>query len=200
MRFLYALMLALLFALPSARADDSVNDGTRINLSATAETTLPNDEAIISFRVERQGANAGKIRQQVNRITAAIKQRLEKEANVRLTTTSRNLQPLWKYPKNAPRVRTGWNMVQTGQAVSADLAAVPTWLDAIEATGAHLSGLQFRLSRGATLKAREQLRLDAVSLFRKKAATIARGLSAESFRILRLNTNSNAPRPKMYQG
>ncbi|WP_236075263.1 SIMPL domain-containing protein [Mariprofundus sp. EBB-1] len=173
--------------------------GTRINLNAAVETQVPNDEVVISFRVEKEGIDARTIRQYVNKVAAAIKNRLAHEKGVKLKTTGRNIQPIWKHVKNQPRQRTGWRMTQTGEIVSQHLDAVPGWLDAIEAEGANLSGLQFRISADTTKAVQDTLRLQAIASFRDKAAVIAKGLSAKTFRIIRLNTSSHAPQPVRYR-
>jgi len=69
----------------------------------------------------------------------------------------------------------------------------------IETAGAHLSGLQFRISSSASKQAQDQLRLKAIAAFREKAAIISKGLSAHQFRIIQLNTSSQAPRPVIYR-
>jgi len=173
--------------------------GTRINLNASAEMQLPNNEVVILFRIMKEGTDAKMVRQYVNRLSGAVHKRLKHESGVILKTVSRTMQPVWKYPKNRQRVRTGWRMTQTGQVVSSKLDAVPKWLDAIETAGANLSSLQFRISRSTSKRAQTRLRLDAIAAFREKAAVIAKGLSAKSFRIIQLNTNSQAPRPVMYR-
>jgi len=173
--------------------------GTRISLSATAAMQLPNDEVVINFRVEKSGSNAQRILQAVNKVAHAIQLRLKHESGLKLKTTSRNMQPVWQQKPNQARQRTGWRMIQTAQVVSQNLDAVPTWLDAIESAGAHLSNLQFRLSAELALQKQDQLRQQAIVLFRKKAAVIARGLAAKSFRVIRLNPASQAPRPRRYR-
>lgn len=166
-------------------------------MSATAGATLPNDEVEITFRVEKQGKNAKEVRQYVNRITARIKKRLEQEKEVRLVTTGRYMQPIWKYPKNSERIRVGWQMRQTGLITSRRLDDVAGWLADIEGEQAHLSGLQFRVSNKAMAEAKKSLRLQALKKFRHKAATMAGGLGADSFRILRLSADSQLPQPVM---
>jgi len=199
MRLLF-LLLPLLCLVPGLlQAGDALPTGTRINLGATAETQLANDEVVISFRVEKDGKDAGAVRQYVNQVSSAVQKRLKQEPGVKLKTISRSMQPVWQYPKNRQRVRTGWRMTQTGQVVSNKLDAVPNWLDAIESAGANLSGLQFLISSTASKRAQNQLRLQAISLFRQKAGVIAKGLSAGTFRIIQLNTSSRTPRPVMYR-
>ena len=180
----YLLILSLLILTPiSAQAENSQPAGTRINLSAMAERELPNNEVVITFRVEKEGKDARKIRQQVNQITAQIQKRLKKEPGLKMKTTSRNMQPIWRHPKNQPRIRTGWRMVQSEQITSSNLDAVPQWLDAIESEGAHLSSLQFRVSRKLSLQTRDALRLQAIKTFRSKAAVIAKGLDATDMQL-----------------
>jgi len=173
--------------------------GTRVNLSATASMQLPNDEVVINFRVEKEGSNVELLRQAVNKITYAIQARLKQEAGLKLKTISRNMQPIWQQKPNQARQRTGWRMLQTGQVISQNLDAVPSWLDAIESAGAHLSNLQFRVSAKQSLLKQDQLRLQAIAIFKNKAAVIAQGLAAKSFRVIRLNTSSQTPRAMVYR-
>ncbi len=183
----------------SAMAETSSPAGTRINLSATSSMHVPNDELVINFRVEKEGIDVQAIRNKVNKITHAIQTRLKHETGVQFKTLSRSMQPVWKNSPNQPRRRTGWRMLQTGQIISQKLAAVPAWLDAIESSGAHLSSLQFRLSVETASKQQDQLRLQAIASFKEKAAVITQGLGGKSFRVMRLNTTSQAPQPRMYR-
>ena len=196
----YLLILSLFLFTPAlAQAESNLPAGTRINISATAETELPNDELVITFRVEKEGKNANEIRQHVNRVTAAIQKWMKSEKGVKIKTTNRNMQPVWHHPKNKPRIRTSWRMTQTEQITSTNLDAVPNWLDAIETEGANLSNLQFKVSRNSSLETQAFLRLQAIKKFRAKAATMAKGVDAKSFRIIRLNTSSHMPQPIMYR-
>jgi len=191
----YLLMLSLLFILPVwTQAEGNQPKGMRISLSAMAETDLANDEVAVQFRVQAEGRRSAPLRQQVNRISARIKQRLENESNVKLTTTSRRLEPVWEYhAATRKRERTGWRMVQTGTITSTKLDAVPNWLDDIEQAGAQLSGLQFRVSSPTMNDAQDALQLQAIRKFRHKAGDIAKGLDTKSFRVIRLQTNASRP-------
>ena len=198
MRFLFLITMLVLLPL-QAHAEGVLPQGTRINLSATAETELANDEVVIHFQVDKEAADANAVRQHINKVSAAIHKRLGMEKGVKLKTLSRNMQPVWKYPKNSPRARTGWRMVQSEQVTSMDLDGLPKWLDAIEAEGAHLSSLQFRINDNTSRQEQERLRLGAIAEFRDKAKEITRGLSARSFRIISLNSSSHAPQPVLYR-
>jgi len=173
--------------------------GTRIQISATASAIQTNDEVVISFRVEQQGKVADSVRNDVNRTSKKISRLLKHEKGITLQTISRNMQPIWQYIPNKPRLRTGWRMVQTSQISSQHLTAIPDWLDAIESAGAHLSGLSFRVSATVQAKLRESLTMKAIARFRSKARAMAKALDADSFRILSLNTQSISPQPRRYR-
>ncbi|NWF35301.1 SIMPL domain-containing protein [Mariprofundus sp. KV] len=196
----YLLILSLLILSPLyAQAESTQPAGTRITISATAERELPNDEVVITYRVEQEGKDANAIRQQVNRVTDLIHKRLQKEAALKIKTTSRNMQPVWHYPKNQPRIRTAWRMSQSEEITSSNLEAVPQWLETIEGEGAQLSNLQFRVSRQLSLQTEEALRLQAIRTFRSNAVALTNGLDAASFRIIHLNSSSQSPRPVLYR-
>jgi len=197
MRFFLISALLLLMPVP-ALAEDHVA-GTRISLSADAVALLANDEVVISFRVEKQGQDAEAVRQYINRASTTIEQRLKQEADVKLKTLARSMQPVWQYPKNSSRVRVGWQMIQNSQISTTRLQAVPKWLDAIESAGANLSSLNFRVSDAVSEQAMESLRRQAIRNFRSKATGMAKGLDAGSFRIIRLNASAHAPQPRIYR-
>lgn len=196
----YLLILSLLILSPlHAQAEATQPAGTRITISTSAERELPNDEVVITFRVEQEGKDANAIRQQVNRITDLIHKRLQKEARLKIKTTGRNMQPVWHHPKNQPRIRTAWRMSQSEEITSSNLEAVPQWLETIESEGAQLSNLQFRVSQQLSLQTKDALLLQAIKAFRSKAATLAKGLDASSFRIIHLNSSAQEPRPVLYR-
>lgn len=192
MRYLMMCLICLVGAGP-ALGGEAQPAGARLTLSATAAAEYPNDEVVVSFRVEKEGRDVGRILADVNRISAAIEHRLHDESALKYRTTGRNMQPLWQYPKDGQRIRSGWQVSQDGQIVSTHLEAVSSWLEAIEAEGAMLSSLQFRVGADAMKHIQEQLRLDALASFRAQAAIMARGMGAESFRVIRLNASSQLP-------
>lgn len=189
--FLFALALLA----PAFPAIADAPAGTRVALTAQAAETLPNDEVVVRFRIEAQGPKAAVLRDRVNRISRAVDVRLKREKGVVQATLGRSVAPVWHYDSvTHKQVQDGWRLVQSAQATSGVLDAVPDWVDAIEKAGAHLDSLTFRVSAGAMEKAREHLRLRAIAEFRARAGMIARALSASSFQILELHTDTALPR------
>lgn len=171
-------------------------EGTHVSLSATVETSLPNDEVVVHFRVEATGKDVAALRARVNRASARVRERLAREKGVTLQTLGRRLEPVREYDSVRRRqVQVGWRLVQEGEATSRLLDAVPAWLDAIEKAGAHLSGLNYRVSGERRRRVMARLEVQAVRAFRERAAAMARALDAASYRIVRLSTGSAAPVP-----
>jgi len=194
----YFFLLSLLFITPAHAADMQQEKGTAVSLSATSTIELPNDEAVVLYRIEAKGAKADALRQEVNRISGAVHARLKKEDGLKQTTLSRRMEMVWRYESSSvsgagKQVRDGWKLVQQEQVTSSKIDAVADWVDAIEKEGAHLDSLSFRISEAAMKPALERLQLQAVQAFRIKAANIAKSLDAPSFRIAKLQTGNQMP-------
>ena len=173
--------------------------GTIISLSAEATLEVPNDEVVVNFRVEERGKKLDALRKRVNQVSASIKKSLTKEKGVKLKTSSRRVDPIWKHGEYASK-RDGWMVVQTGMITSKNLDDVPRWLNIIEHAGAKLQGLSFRISDTLRRGTQEKLRIQAIQQFRSKAMTIAKALDAKSFHIRHLNTGSSYSPQPMYRG
>lgn len=185
----YLLILSTLLFMPLAHAETNQPEGTLVSLSAEASEEAINDELIVHYRIAERGGNAKLLQQKVNKIAAAIETRLKGE-KVKHKTTSRRLSPVSSDGVFSTRE---WEMVQSGEIKTGELEAVSGWLGDIEATGAKLNHLQFKVSDAAYNKIEARLKLEAIASFRAKAATIAKGLSGKSFRIIQLNTSGSAP-------
>ena len=185
----YLLVLSLLCLAPSwALAENNQPNGTRINLSATAEQSVANDEMIVHYRIEEQGNSAAKLRQKVNRTTARLEARLKSE-KVTHKTTGRSLRPHWE--KGIFNFQK-WNLSQSGQITTRDLDSISSWLADIEAMGIKLNNLGFRVSSDKMRTVKDALQLGALKKFRAKAAILSKGLAAKSFRIIRIQTSGTA--------
>ena len=173
--------------------------GTVVSLSAEATVEVPNDEVVVHFRVEERGKKLNALRKRVNQMSASIKKSLAKEKGVKLKTSSRRVNPIWK-PNQYNRVRDSWAVVQTATITSKNLDDVPRWLNIIEHAGAKLQDLSFRISDTLRRSTQEKLRIQAIQQFRSKAETVSKALDASSFSIRHLNTGSSYSPQPMYRG
>jgi len=173
--------------------------GTVVSLSAEATVEVANDEVVVNFRVEERGKKLDALRKRVNQMSASIKKSLAKEKGVKLKTSSRRVNPVWK-PNQYNTVRDSWVVVQTATITSKNLGDVPRWLNIIEHAGAKLQNLSFRISDTLRRSTQEQLRIQAIQQFRIKAATVSKALDATSFSIRHLNTGNVFSPPPVYRG
>ncbi|MDQ7002174.1 MAG: SIMPL domain-containing protein [Ghiorsea sp.] len=171
--------------------------GTIVSLSAEATVEVANDEVMIRFRVEARGKKLEVLRKRVNQISASIKKSLAKEKSVKLKTSNRRVDPVWK-PNQYNRVRDGWVVTQRSVIVSQNLDDVPRWLDVIEHAGAKLETLNFRISDTLRRSTQDKLRIRAIQMFRDKASVIAKALGAKYFHVRHLNAGqSYSPQPML---
>jgi len=190
----YFIILFLLFVSPAWADENPKQKETLISLSATSSIILPNDEVVISYRMEATGTHANALRQKVNGMSQLIHQQLKGEKDIKQSTLSRRMEMLWRYDKiNSRQIRDGWKLVQVEQLVSSNLDTAPDWVDSIEKAGAHLNNLSFRISDASMKATRKSLRLQAIQAFRKKAGSFAKALDAASFRIMQLQTSQQRP-------
>jgi len=173
--------------------------GTVVSLSAEATAEVANDEVVVNFRVEERGKKLDALRKRVNQMSASIQQSLAKEKGVKLKTSSRRVNPIWK-PNQYNSVRDGWVVVQTATITSKHLDDVPRWLNIIEHAGAKLQNLSFRISDTLRRNTQEKLRIQAIQQFRIKAATVSKALDATSFSIRHLNTGNAFSPPPVHRG
>ena len=186
----YLIVLSLIFITPAWADEKPQQKETLISLSATSSISLPNDEAVVRYRMEATGKHANGLRRKVNGMSQLIHQQLKGVKGIKQTTLSRRMEMLWRYDKlNSRQVRDGWKLVQVEQLVSTNLDAVPDWVDGIEKAGAHLNNLSFRISDTSMKATKNSLRLQAIQAFRKKASSFAKALDAVSFRIIQLQTS-----------
>jgi len=191
----YLLILSTLLFMPLAHAETSQPEGTRVSLSAEASEEAVNNELIVHYRIAERGGSAKVLQQKVNGIAAAIETRLKAE-KVKHKTTSRRLSPVSSDGVFSMRE---WEMMQSGEIITSELDAVANWLGEIEAKGAKLNHLQFRVSERARKKIEEKLKLEAIASFRSKAAITTIGLTAKSFKIIQMNISGSAPVMETYR-
>ncbi|HCS13733.1 MAG: hypothetical protein COS82_03750 [Zetaproteobacteria bacterium CG06_land_8_20_14_3_00_59_53] len=197
----HLIILFLMLVSPAWAANTAENDrGTVVAISATSFMHLPNDEVVVTYRIEASGGNTGLLQKQVNTIAEKAQTALARFPELKQQTTGRSLQAMNHYDKVLGRqIRDGWRMVQNEQIVSHDLQGVAEWVGVIEQAGANLEQLSFTVSEASATAAMERLHSQAIHLFRNKAATIAKSLGATSFRLLSLGSDSGALPPLVMQ-
>jgi len=180
-----------LISVYATAAETEPSKQTVVSLSASAQQNVANDDIRLAYRIEASGSKASALHKKVNRISHRIHQALQHEKGMKLNTLNRHLTARWHYDQSSGKqMRDGWMLVQQEELRSHRLDAIAAWVDSIEKTGGHISGLNYQVSESLLKKTQNQLRLHAIAQFRAKAANIAQALDAPSFQILRLLTDT----------
>lgn len=179
-----------------AQSDDQQQDTTKIFLSAEASALVSHDEVLIQFRVETRGKYSQALRESVDRMSNNIIRALSREDGLSITTTSRRTDPIYGNG-NHGHERNGWIVSQTSQVTSHKLDTVAKWLEAIEAEGALLQGLHFRISDDLRQRTENTLRLQAITQFQQQAADVAKIMSASAYQVNQLQTSVFNPEPML---
>jgi predicted secreted protein len=181
----FSLGVATAVAQPAPRADNAL-----VQLTASAELELPNDEAVASFAVEVQDADAQRAQTLVNQRAAVGLAALKKaDPSAQIETAGYSSYPVYARDGNS-RI-TGWRVRQGLQLRTTDLAALPRTIAQGQETMI-LAGVEFRVSRKAREGARAELIRRAVGDLNLRVAAVAQALNVAPER-LRLEELSFSP-------
>jgi predicted secreted protein len=171
-----ALACASAGAQPAPRPDNAV-----IQLTASAEIELANDEAIATFAVEAQDADAQRAQAQVNqRVTAGVAALKKADPSAQIETAGYSSYPI--YGRDGGRSITGWRVRQTVQLRTSDLAKLPQTV-AQGQQAMTLAGIDFRISREAQQATQAELIRRAVDKLNARAAVVAEALKVAPERM-----------------
>lgn len=209
MRFLPALALALVAALPGAAHAQTapapiVPDGTILDVTATGKTSAVPDLATIDAGVVTQATTAAAALSddaaRMTKVLAALK--AAGVASRDISTSTVRLNPQYRYAENQPPTITGYQATNTVTVKFHDIAKAGGILDALVREGANqIDGPNLSLSNPDT--ALDQARTDAVARARARADLYAKAAGLSVSRILSIDENGeNAgappPRPIMF--
>ena len=196
-KILLAMSLAAVASVPAAAsaADLTAAPDAEITLSTTVTRTVPNDEAVLTLAVTRQGASdAVKLLgdssvqgQYPDRLTA-LRAALPAGKAV-LQSGSLYTNPNYSQAKKGEGVKIlNWTSREEVRVTLKDPSLAG---EAIDAANRYFefSGLQFRVSRDASLRNRSDLMADAMADLGAKAAVVAKafGIPASGVKVYKLS-------------
>lgn len=185
---LSALLASGLAAPMPLAAHDSETHYDRINLSASAGSEIDTDTLVAVLFKQHQSSDQATASDEVNRsIRWAIE--LAKAANVKVTTSSYNTQPIYQ-KQNI----TGWRVRQSIRVESSDAKLLAYLLGELQQK-LSIQTLQNELSIAARKQAEEDLIAEALNAFQDRAAVIAKTLARSGHKIVDININASGGRP-----
>lgn len=187
---------AMLLAAPALAATQG--HGARIGFSATAERRVVNDLGSATAYVEMAGADSADLAQRVNAVMAQALATAKAEEKVTVKSGGSNTWPVYASKPKAGQTATieGWRMRSELQLESRDAAALGALLGRLQTTLA-VSHIGFSPSAETRRKAEDDAALDAIRVFREKAARYAAALK-RPYRLRKLNiSGGGVPMPRM---
>jgi len=159
--------------------------GTRLDISATGETTRVPDVATISAGVVTRAATARAALQQnsaqMERVRAALKRAGIADRDIQ--TSNINLNPEYRYAENQPPRLTGYSASNQVNVRFRDIASTGEILDALVAVGANqINGPSLTIDKPE--EALDEARAKALAAGRARAEVYARNLGMRVVRLL----------------
>jgi len=190
----FALAVALAFTTASAAlAAASAQAGPTVQLEAAARSELPNDEMVVQLAVERSGAAAEKLNDEVlDALNLAIaKAKTVQGVKVRLGSIT--TQPEWGQQGK----RTGWRVRGVMVLEGRDLKATGALAGALS-EDLQIAGVSFRLTDEARTREESRLLKEAAAAFNERARETAAAFGFGGFELKKLNINhaSESPPPR----
>jgi uncharacterized protein YggE len=173
--------------------------GTRLDISATGETSRVPDIAIISAGVVTRAPTAAAAIQQnsarVERMLAALRRAGVEERDIQ--TSSINLNPDYHYEENRPPRLIAYQATNTLNIRFRDIANSGRILDALVAEGANqINGPTLTLDRPEA--ALDEARTNAIARGRARAELYARAMGMRVVRVVSVSESGGyAPPPPM---
>ena len=200
--FLSALALGAA-ALPAAAAAQQVQvppiHGTRLDISASGETSRVPDVAIISAGVVTRSATAsgaiGENSARMERVIAALKAAGVADRDIQ--TSSINLNPEYRYVENQPPRLVGYTASNSVNIRFRDIRNSGKILDALVAEGANqINGPTLTIDKPEA--ALDEARMNAVANGRARAELYARALGRRVVRVVSVSESGGFyPPPPM---
>lgn len=190
--------LPLLFALTllspaSALAGEQTLFDT-VSLSAEAQAQVDNDRMVALLFAEREGSDAAKLADKVNREMDWALRQLAAAQGIESSTPAYQTFPVYQQGRI-----TGWRVRQTLRLEGADAALMSDMLGKLQAR-LGLQGVSFELSPERRRAMEEQLIKDALGRFTARAQLVARQLGRGGYRLVSLQVNQTggpSPQPRV---
>ncbi|MGL6070388.1 SIMPL domain-containing protein [Craterilacuibacter sp.] len=185
MKTLLCTLALLCSAMPPALAE-----GISLNLSASAERELPNDELVAQLYTEEKAGSPGALAEQLNRQLARA---LSASKDFPTIQTRNSGYSSWPSYDKAGKIQ-GWSGRATIQLQSRNMAQAGELISRLQRFML-LANMDFRVSSAARREAEQQLIPQAITDLRTQAKIAAQALGKNTIAVRELNLGQSAPPP-----
>jgi predicted secreted protein len=181
------LIVPLLFALPVlAVAHETTDHYDRVHLSASAQAQIENDTVIATLYAQEEGSDAVQLANLVNRRISEAIELVRQHDAIKLQTNNYSTSPV--YHKNKI---TGWRVRQSVRLESQDMTSMSALLGDLQQTLA-LQEVSFAVSPGLKNSTDDELIVEALKVFEKRAKNITQQLGRKNYKIVDLDVATSA--------
>ena len=184
--------LALLFVLTwQAWADDAPLTYDRIDFSVVATRQVENDTLVAILYVQREGEDAGKLVDAVNRSIQWGLAQARKASELKIQTLDYHTNPVYRNQK-----LQGWRVSQSIRLESRDASQLSHIIGILQERLA-VRSVQYDISPARRAQVETELIGEAISKFTKRAELITAELDRKGYRLVKMNVNtSSSPPPR----
>lgn len=163
----------------------------RVSLSAVAETEVPNDLLTAVLFAQREGSEASRLAQEVNRAIDWGVEEAKKVPRVKVRTLEYRTHPVYN-----KQTLSGWRVRQSLRLESADASILSELVGRLQ-TRLAVDSIAYKLSPGHRRQAENELIQQALAAFSERAKLIADQFGRPEYRLVKIdvNTGGTVPRP-----
>ena len=184
-------LLGVVLASAAVAEEDKPLTYDRVSLSAAAESEVPNDLLTAVLFAQREGSEASRLAQEVNRAIDWGVEEAKKVPQVKVRTLEYRTHPVYN-----KQTLSGWRVRQSIRLESADASLLSELVGRLQKRLA-VDSIAYKLSPERRRQAENELIERALAAFTERAKLIAKQLWRPEYRLVKVdvNTGGTVPRP-----
>ena len=190
-RLILSILLVLLSFPAWAQADKANPGETLLTLAATEHGTVAQDTLTATLGIEKQGADAKAVQQQINTVMMQALTQAKTATGVEVSTEQYYVYPIDSNPNDPVKIPRGWRGSQTLQLKSTHADALLTLAGALQDMGLTMQNLSYSVSPQKAEDARNALLESALADLRAKATRAAKALGKNFVDFAQVNVDSS---------
>jgi predicted secreted protein len=195
LKVFYIVLAGLCFSQGVSAHDPTETGYDRISLDVSARMEVPNDRLLAELYVQREGEDAGRLADEVNRaIDWAVSEARQVPA-VEVQTLGYRTHPLYH-----KQTLTGWRVRQALRLKSADTTVLSDLIGRLQARLV-VESVGYELSAHSRRAAESELTDEAIQAFRQRARQVAEQFGRSDYRLVKADIHGGAVQPQpMFRG
>ncbi len=174
-----------------AWADDAPLTYDRIEFSVVATRQVENDTLVAILYVQREGEDAGRLADEVNRSIQWGLAKARKTSGLKIQTLDYHTSPVYRNQK-----LQGWRVSQSIRLESRDSSQLSRIIGTLQERLA-VRSIQYDVSRERRSQVESELIAEAIRKFTKRAELITAELERKDYRLVKMTVNtSSSPPPR----